>query len=167
MRILPVTDFILFHARPDCFTACIMAQTTLKSGLQAWFPTLFRSLFVGSVTTSDEHQFQGYLSAQPSFSSQQDQCGAKGGVRGPYDIGPLEVSSPKIYNVERDVFVAWDNNPYPMPVPSEALEIFDRDIKWRLEKDLEGIKKAIVSNYVIAPWRHGTAARPSTRASLG
>jgi len=24
-----------------------------------------------------------------------------------------------------------------------------------------------VSNYVIAPWRHGTAARPSTRASLG
>jgi len=24
-----------------------------------------------------------------------------------------------------------------------------------------------MSNYVIAPWRHGTAARPSTRASLG
>jgi len=23
-----------------------------------------------------------------------------------------------------------------------------------------------VSNYVIAPWRHGTAAQPSTRASL-
>ena len=28
-------------------------------------------------------------------------------------------------------------------------------------------RDTFLSNYVIAPWRHGTAARPSTRASLG
>ena len=31
----------------------------------------------------------------------------------------------------------------------------------------QGGGTGLLSNYVIAPWRHGTAARPSTRASLG
>ncbi|KAK3367814.1 hypothetical protein B0H63DRAFT_565698 [Podospora didyma] len=65
-----------------------------------------------------------------------------------FQVGPLrleEWAPDKIYNVERKLFVARDDQ---IPVPAEANEIFKRDIEVRLRNDLKKIQRMVESRAI-------------------
>ncbi|KAK0726928.1 hypothetical protein B0T26DRAFT_108739 [Lasiosphaeria miniovina] len=132
--------------------ACLMSETTLQKPGN-WLQTILRKATArkpakGEVAVDDEvsgirlNRKEALQSLDELPAPRQDVN--SGPVR--FQEGPFPVSSPRIYNIERNVFVARDDQ---VPVPREAKEIWERDIKFRLEQDLQEVKNKVERTVVL------------------
>ncbi|KAK4442669.1 hypothetical protein QBC34DRAFT_224960 [Podospora aff. communis PSN243] len=64
-----------------------------------------------------------------------------------FSTEPLPLSCSDIYNLNRNIFVAREDS-RNITVPREAVDIFERDIKGRLSKDLEEARKKVERSVV-------------------